>query len=214
MRPRTIGVLWLGCIVTSIVNFVVWSNIVKTNDAAATATNILAHETLFRWGFITDLASAAFYVGVTALLFYLLRPVSPSASLVAAFFGITGIAIGGVGLVSHFAPLILLNGKEALSGLTTIQLQAAALVALRLQFSVFNIGMVCFGVQCITVGWLIIRSGYIPKALGVLLGLGGAGYILSSVATLVSPSLGPQLSQFILPIALIGEGSLTVWLLI
>lgn len=211
--PRTTGAFWLGCILASIASFVIWSKLVRLGDAAVTAANILQNETLFRLGFVADLASGAFYVGVTALLFYLLRPVSRSGSLLAAFFGMYGIAIGGVGLVGRAIALVLLHGDPALSAFTTAQLQAAALITLRVQSQVFPIGMVFFGLQCAIVGYLITRSGYIPKALGILLALGGASYLLSSFATFMDPQLGARLGPFIMPVAVLGEGALTLWLL-
>jgi hypothetical protein len=211
--PRSTGALWLGCIVASIVSVVISSKLVKIDDAAATAANILQHESLFRLGFVADLASTAFYVGVTALLFYLLRPVSRSGSLLAACFGICGLAIGGVALVSHLASIGLLQGGPALGGLSTSQQQTAALIALRLQLQVFSIGMVFFGVQCVIAGYLITRSGYLPRALGILLALGGTSYLISCFVSFMSPDFGARLAPFILPMGLLGEGSLTFWLL-
>src|SRR5437763_13358889 len=93
---RMAGGLWWLCIVAGIVGFIAGAPLVVANDAAATAANILAKESLFRFGFAADLISGVSYLGVTAFMYYLLRPVSRSLSILAAFFGLVGIAIGGI----------------------------------------------------------------------------------------------------------------------
>src|SRR5437667_3460841 len=139
---RMAGGLWWLCIVAGIVGFVAGAPLIVANDAAATAANILANESLYRLGFAADLISGLSYMGVTLFIYYVLKPVSRSLSLLAAFFGLAGVAIGGVAWVSHLAPLVLLRGDQYLSALTASQLQALSLAALKLQTHVFFIGMV------------------------------------------------------------------------
>jgi hypothetical protein len=213
-KARVAGGLWLLCIVAGIVGFIAGGPLIVPNDAAATAANILANESLFRLGFAADLISGASYLGATVLLYYVLKPVSRSLSLLAAFFGLTGVAIGGVAWVSHLAPLVLLHGDQYLSAFTTSQLQAMALTALKLQMQVFGIGMVFFGIQCILIGYLVARSTFLPRILGVLLAIGGTSYGIASFANFLTPSFGARLIPFVMPVALIGEGSLTLWLLV
>ena len=74
--------------------------------------------------------------------------------------------------------------------------------------------MVFFGVQCISIGYLVARSTFLPRVLGILLGIGGTCYVIASFATFLIPSFGPHLVPFVFPVALIGEGSLTLWLLV
>src|SRR2546423_2813201 len=96
---RLAGVCWLVCILTGLAGFIAAGPLTVANDAAATAANILAKESLFRIGFVGNLMSGLAYVGVTALLYYVLRPVSRNLSLLAAFFGLAGGALGGHPLV-------------------------------------------------------------------------------------------------------------------
>ena len=208
------GGLWLLCIVTSVGSFLAASPLIVANDAAATAANILASESLFRLGFAADLISGVSYLGVTVFLYYVLKPVSRSLSLLGAFFGLAGVAIGGAAWVIHLTPLLLLYGDQYLTAFTTGQLQAMALTALKLQVQVFGIGIVFFGIQCISIGYLVARSTVLPRTLGILLAIGGTSYVISSFANFLTPSFGPHLMAFTLPVALIGEGSLTVWLLV
>ena len=182
-QARMAGGLWWLCIVAGIVGFAAGGPLIVANDAAATAANILTKESLFRLGFAADLISGLSYLGVTVFMYYVLKPVSRSLSLLAAFFGLAGVAIGGVAWVSRLALLVLLHGDQYLSAFTTSQLQAMALIALKLQLQVFSIGMVFFGVQCISIGYLVARSTFLPRVLGILLGIGGTSYVLASFAS-------------------------------
>jgi len=210
LRARITGVLWLLVVATGVVSFVINSGLMVRGDAAATAANILSSESLFRVGFTANLLSGVFYVGVTGLLYDLLKPVNRVVALLAALFGIVGVAIGGY--VSNLAPLILLKAGPDLAAFTPNQLQAMALVFLRLNAQSFNISMVFFGCQCFLAGWLIAQSIFLPRVLGVLLCAGGLSYVTASLANFLSPAIGAQLAPFILPAALLGEGSLSVWL--
>src|SRR5204863_3765475 len=112
------------------------------------------------------------YVGVTAFIYYLLRPVSRSLSLLGALFGLAGVAIGGASWAIHLTPLLLLHGDQYLTVFTTSQLQAMSLAALKLQTQAFPIGMVFFGLQCMSLGYLVGRSTVLPRILGILLEIG------------------------------------------
>jgi hypothetical protein len=213
-KARMAGGLWWLCIVAGIIGFGFGGPLIVANDATATAANILAKESLFRFGFVADLISGLSYVGVTVFIYCLLKPVSRSLSLLAAFFGLAGIAIGGASWVIHLTPLLLLHGDQYLTAFTTSQLQAMSLAALKLQLQVFPIGMVFFGIQCISIGYLVARSAFLPRILGVLLAIGGICYVIASFANFLAPSFGPHLVPFIMPVALIGEGSLSLWLLV
>ena len=213
LKARVAGGFWLLCILAGVVGFIAQGPLTVANDAAATAANILAHESLYRLGFAANLISGLSYVGVTVFIYYVLKPVSRSLSLLAAFFGLAGVAIGGIAWVSNLVPLVLLHGDQYLSAFTTSQLQAMSMLALKVATQVFFIGMVFFGIQCISIGYLAARSTFLPRILGVLLAIGGTGYIIASFASFLLP-LGASLIPFVFPVALIGEGSLTVWLLV
>jgi len=195
------------------VGFIAAAPLIVANDAAATAANILTKESLFRLGFAADLISGLSYLGVTVFIYYVLKAVSRSLSTLAAFFGLAGVAIGAASWVIHLTPLLLLHDQYP-SAFTTSQLQAMSLFALKLQLQVFPIAMVFFGIQCISIGYLVARSTFLPRILGVLLAIGGTCYVIASFANFLIPSFGPRLVPFIMPVALIGEGSLGLWLLV
>ncbi|HYR76427.1 MAG TPA: DUF4386 domain-containing protein [Pyrinomonadaceae bacterium] len=213
-QARIAGACWLLCILAGLGGFIAASPLIVANDAAATAANILAKESLYRLGFAFDLISGTSYLVTTVFLYYVLKPVSRSLSMLAAFFGLAGVAIGGISWVLRLASLVLLHGDQYLSAFTTSQLQATSMIALKLQLTVFSIGMVFFGIQCISIGCLVARSIFLPRVLGIVLAIGGTSYVIASFASFLIPSFGPHLIQFVLPVALIGEGSLTLWLLV
>ena len=213
-KARIAGGLWLIVIAAGVLTVIVESALIVRGDAAVTAANILASESLYRLGFAADLIGGACYLGVTVLLYSLLKPVSRSLSLLAAFFGLAGVAVGAVASVSRLVPLVLLGGGPDSTAFTTTQLQAMAMMSLRLQGQGFGIAMVFFGLQCVSIGCLIIRSTFLPRILGVLLAIGGSSYVISSFANFLSPPFGALVFPFIIPAAIVWEGSLTLWLLV
>ena len=214
LKARIAGGLWLMVIVAGMSAFLIRSPLIVRGDAAVTATRILASESLFRFGFVADLVAGVCYLGVTVLLYRLLRPVSRSISLLAAFFGLAGVVIGSAISINSLGALAVLRDAQYLGAFTTSQLQTMALMSLRLDGQGFNLAMVFFGLQCLLIGCLIVRSTFLPRILGVLLAIGGSSYIISSLTTFLSPAFGARLMPFIVPAALLGEGSLTLWLLI
>ena len=214
LQARIAGACWLLCILAGVGGFIAAGPLIVANDAAATAANILAKESWYRLGFAFDLISGASYLVTTVFLYHVLKTVGRSLSMLAAVFGLAGVAIGGVAWVSRLGLLVLLHGDQYLSAFTMSQLQAMSMIGVKLQLQVFSIAMVFFGVQCISIGYLVARSTFLPRVLGILLGLGGTSYVIASFASFLIPSFGPHLIRFVFPVALIGEGSLTLWLLV
>ena len=186
------------------------SRLVRFDDAATTAANIMTHEPLWQWGFAADIISFASYIALTALLYELFKPVNRSLSLVAAFFGLVASVVQAISSLFHLAPLVLLGGAPYLSVFTTEQLQALALVFLRLRAITYhNIGLVFFGVYLLLVGILILRSRFLPRILGVLMVLAGLSYVL-----FLSPQLVRSLQPYILVFPGVGQIALCLWLLV
>src|SRR4051812_34178066 len=212
MLGRMAGVFWLLCILTSIGGVALTLPLVVRGDATATAAKIMASPWLYRLGSLAGLLSGLWYLGVTFILYYLLKPVSSRLSLTAALFGGAGVTIGAAWSVTTLLPLRLL-AMPGNTGFTAAQLQSLTLLILEVQTDVFSVGMIFFGVQCVVLGFLIARSGFIPRPLGILLAIGGVSYVFLSLVSLLVPAAGTQLVRFVAPVALLGEGSLTVWLL-
>jgi len=178
-------------------------------DAAATATNIMAHESFYLLGVALGLISTASYVAVTALFYRLFRPVSRSLAFMAAFFGLVGCAITAFGSLFQLAPLAVLGGDPYLSAFTARQLQALALLFLHLNAQVGSIALIFFGLFQILIGFLIFRSTFLPRVLGVLMALAGLGWLI-----FLAPPLAALLLTYLEVLGILAEVLLMLWLLV
>lgn len=190
------------------------SRLIVRDDAAATAHNILASEPLYRLGVAADLVGIAAYVGVTAILYVLLKPMNRTLSLLAAFFSLAGCATWAIASVANLAPLVLLAHAPYLTAFTTAQLQALAYTSLRLHTYGADIAMAFFGVYCLSIGSLILRSDFLPRILGPLLTIAGLGYLANSFAVFLSLPFAANLSTFALLPGIVAEGLLALWLVL
>jgi hypothetical protein len=209
---RLAGALWLIVIAVSIASLFAAPSVSTSGSPAETAASILAAETPYRIAFALLFVGSLCYLGVTALLYELLRPVNKSVALFGAFAGLAGLTIGAASAVTELGALDLLKQAATAAPAAANQLQTIAQFALR-DGPEFKVGMVFFGLQIASVGYLILRSGLVPRIIGGVLVAGGFSYIITSFATFVAPAIGARLSPLVIPIAILGEGSLTLWLL-
>jgi hypothetical protein len=182
------------------------------DDAATTAHNILANEFLFRLAVVGDLI-ALLYVAYTLVLYNVLKPVNKSISLLAACFSLAGCAVAAILCLLEVAPLAILQGAASPSGFTSGQRQDLALTFLRLHSDGYTISMVLFGTYNLLVGYLIARSTFLPRIVGLLLGLSGVCYLFNSFAYFLAPTFAARLLPYIL-IPGASELVLALWLLV
>jgi Domain of unknown function (DUF4386) len=189
---------------------IVLDRLVVSGDAAATAANILGHERLFWLGFASSLIGVAFHIAWVLLMYVLLKPVNRSISLLAAFVILVGCAIQALTSLLYLAPLLILHGGSSFSAFAPEQLQALALMFLKLNQYAYNIDLVFFGLWCVLTGYLIFRSSFLPRILGVLLAISGLGYV-----TYLYPPLAYHLFMPYLAVAsALGEIPLELWLMV
>ena len=210
LMARIAGALYLLTILTGIFSAgYVSGKLVVSGDAAATAANILAHPGLLQLGFAVYLIEMACQVAITALFYNLLKPAGRNVSLVAAFLGLTGCVIKTFSRLFFIAPLFILGVAHYLSVFSAEQLQALALLFLKVNDRGAGIALVFFGFYAILTGYLIIKSTFLPRILGVLSVVGGLGWL-----TFLYPPLGSRLFPFIAIFAILGAASLILWLLV
>ncbi len=209
-EARITGAFYLLTILTGIFaqGFVSGSLVVE-GDAAATATNILTHRGLFQLGFAVYLIEMACQIVITALFYDLLKPAGRSVSLLAAFLGFAGCVIKTFSRLFFIAPLFILGGAHYLSVFSTEQLQALALLFLKVNDHGAAIALVFFGFYALLTGYLIVRSTFLPRILGVLSILGGLGWM----SFLYQP-LGYRLFPYLAALGILGAASLILWLLV
>lgn len=189
---------------------IVPGRLVLPGDPGATAARVLAHEGLLWWGFASSLIGVAFHVAWALLLYELLRPVNRSVSLLATFVILVGCAVQAVTSLFYVAPVLVLHGAGSASAFSPAQLQTLALLSFKVGNYAFDIYLVFFGLWCLLSGYLIFKSTFIPRVLGVLLAISGLGWV-----TYLHPPLAYRLfSPFIATASAIGEVPLELWLLV
>jgi len=210
LKARITGVFSLLTILTGIfAQGFVSDRLVVDGDAVATATNILAHRGLFQLGFAVYLIEMACNIAMTALFYDLLKPAGRTVSLVAAFLGLAGSVIKTFSRVFFIVPLFILGGAHFLSVFSAEQLQALALLSFKVNDRGAQMALVFFGFYALLTGYLIIRSAFLPRILGVLSVVGGLGWL----SFLYLP-LGHRLFPYVVSVALLGALALIVWLLV
>ena len=210
LKARIAGALYLLTLLTGLfAQGFVSGTLVVDGDAVATASNILAHKSLFQLGYAVFLIEMACQVAMTALFYELLKPAGRSVSLVAAFLGLAGSIIKTFSRVFFIVPLFVLGGAHSLSVFSVEQLRALALLFLKVNDRGAGVALVFFGFYALLTGYLIIRSTFLPRILGVVSVIGGLGWL----SFLYLP-LGHVAFPYVAVFALLGAAALIVWLLV
>ncbi|MDQ0919524.1 DUF4386 domain-containing protein [Paenibacillus sp. V4I5] len=216
-RVAGLGLL-LMAVLAMFSNFSVLEGLIVPGDAAATASNIIANEMLFRSGFISFVIVLILDVLVAWALYVLLKPVNKNLAMLAACFRLVYTAIFGIALSNFLNVLPLLNGAEYLTVFTKEQLHAQVLLLIDAFNNGWLIGLVFFGFHLLVVGYLIVKSGgYLPRIIGIFLIIASVGYVIDSTAHFLLPNYTDYKTIFLLIVAVpgvIGELSLAFWLLI
>ena len=210
LKARIAGAFSLLTILTGIfAQGFVSGSLVVDGDAAATAANILTHRGLFQLGFAVYLIEMASQIAMTALFYDLLKPAGRSVSLVAAFLGLTGCIIKTFSRLFVIVPLFILGGAHYLSVFSREQLQALALLFVRVNDHGAAMALVFFGFYAPLTGYLIIRSTFLPRILGWFSVIAGVGWL-----TFLYQPLGYRLFPYVAALGLLGAVSLMLWLLV
>ena len=164
---------------------------------------------MFRLGFASCVIGVAFHI-VWGFLFYeLFKVVNRRLSLLAAFVVLVACAVQAVTTLLYIAPLSILTGGASVSAFSVPQLQMLALIFFRLNGYAFDIYLIFFGLWCVLIGYLIFRSAFLPRILGVLLAIDGLGWMLY-----LSPPLAAHLFPLIATAAGLAEIPLELWLIV
>jgi len=214
-KSRLAGLLYVICIASGFcAEFFVRDRLVAYGDAARTAANILASPSLYRWGFLADLVSFTTGILIGIIFYDLLRVVSRPIARVALAFAVVSNTVSLAASIFCYAPLHILNGAKYLQTFEPAQLQSLALLSIRLYQFAFSLNLGLFSLDCVATGYLIYASNFLPRALGVLLGIGGLCYLFNSVVYFTPPGTFPDLFPYSYLPSLVAEVSLALWLLI
>ena len=210
LYARMAGVSYLvGALLSVLGQMVVLGMIVVSGNATATVANMLSHESLFRLGFVLSIMAVPFHLVWAVLFNGLFRPVNRNVSLLAGSVMLMACMMWTLSSLLYLAPLLVLQGKIALSAFAPEQMQAVVLTLLKLNAFAYDIGLVFFGFWYVLIGYLIFRSTFLPRIIGALGVLAGCGYL-----TLLWQPLAHYLYPYNLALAGPGEISLLLWLLV
>jgi hypothetical protein len=214
--PRTLA-RWIGILILislvfgSFGEMYVSGSLVVSGDAGATARNIVAHQTLFRLGYAAYVVEGLCDAALTGLLYLLLRPAGRELALIALLLRIVSTAAFAAAESFYYAVLPILGGAGYLKAFAPAQIDALALLWLKLYNGAGVVPTLFYGVGWILLGRLIFVSGYLPKWLGALLVLGGLSFVIGMFAIIVVPAYASFF--FLLPMIL-AMLVLALWLLI
>ena len=212
---RIAGALYLAIIVLgAFAEGFVTNKLLVPGDPAATAHNILGSPALWRLGVAADLIVALCAVPLLWIEYLLLRPVSKQLVLLAVLFNLVSLAVEAISKLFLMVVVPTLGSADHLKAFEPQQLQILANLALQSHDIAFNIALIFFGCTCLVNGYLIFRSGYLPKLIGVLMQVAGVSYLIACFAALFVPTFADLIIPAILILPLIGESSFCLWLLV
>jgi hypothetical protein len=209
---RVAGVLFLISLVAGGLGeaYIPW--IIVAGDAAATVANIRNFDMLYRLGFATFMIESLCDITIVLLMYALLKPVNREVSLLAGFIGLVGTAVFAVAELFYIAPVLIVGGSASyLSTFSPEQLNSLAMLSLKFYSYGGMITTAYYGMSWILRAYLIFRSGYLPKFLGVLMAIGGLGFLVRNFLLILAPAYA---SDALLMLMFPGGLTLAIWLLV
>lgn len=211
---RMAGFLYLMYIIITIpADALARSPLIVFGDAATTARNIMASEWQFRIGIVGDLVSAVFFLLAAWALYALFKSVNKDLALLFLLLNLGGVAVYSINLLNQFAAVLLLSGTDYLKVFQVDQLQALAMFFLNLHKNGYWIAQIFFGAWLFPLGYLVYKSGFLPKILGIVMMIHFVGWTLTSLQSFLFPGF-TAITYVTYPLGFISEFGLTLWLLI
>ncbi len=212
---RFAGLLYLIVIICGVfAEFFVRASLIVPGDATQTANQIMASESLFRLGFVSDLVMMTAYLMLAFTLYVLLKPIGKNLALLFLLFTLAGVAIMCLNMLNQFSALLLLSGADYLNVYDANELNAQVLFFLNMHKYGYSIAQIFFGLWLFPLGYLVYQSGYFPKILGVLLMVASIAHLIEFFIIFLFPTYTEAVSGVLdIPI-IIGEFSFCLWLVI
>lgn len=211
---RLAGAVYLSMVLTAPFTLLyVPKKLIVRGDAAATANNILAHETMFRLSIVGDLMTAVIFVCLGLALYRLLSGVGKTWAMMMLTFVVVSAAVGFLDTLNNIAALILFRGADFLTVFDKAQLNALGYLFIRLHGQGIFMNELFWGLWLFPFGLLVFRSGFLPRFLGVWLMINCFGYVALCLIALLGPDYYGAAVRWGQPI-LFGELAIMLWLLI
>jgi len=208
---RIAGFLYFIYFITSVIA-TFFGNFVFV-DAPATLNTMIAHESSFRTGLVISLFSVVFFLLAAWALYVLLKPVNKNLALLFLLLNLGGFVIWCLSTLNLFAGLLFLSGADYLKVFQPDQLQAQAMLFVNLYKNGTVIAQIPYGIWLFPLGYLVFKSGFLPKILGIFLIADFFGQLIFVMQRFLLPGYA-AISYPCLAVGFIAELSLTLWLLI
>jgi len=210
---RIAGALYFIYIVVTILADATRTKLIVFGDAVGTANNILASQQLFRVSFVSDVLAGVLFLLAAWALYVLLKPVNENIALLFLLLNLGGVVVQCMNMLNLFSAVLLLNGADYLNVFPVDQLQALAMFFLNLYKNGFMIAQFFFAVWLLPLGYLVFKSGTLPKILGILLMIECFAWLIYPFQFFLFPDF-QVISYLSFTVGFIGEFSLALWLLI
>ncbi len=208
---RTAGFLYMLLIPLGVLAMIYVPNtLFVLGDISATVSNIMANQTLFRVSIVSALITQVVQIFVVLYLYKILKPVNKNHAVLMVVFILVAVPIAMLNELNHFAVLLLLNGTDYLTFFTSDQIQSLVALFLDLRQTGIFIAQIFWGLWLFPMGYLVYKSGFLPKIIGALLIVAVFGYLADSFVFFFIPDFGITFSEF----TFLGELLITFWLLI
>ena len=199
LEARVAGVAYLLTIASGVFAEVYVRASIRSTDPLSTGERLRDLEQLYRIGILADGLMLISYVVVTAILYRLFKPVSATASFLAALFSVIGIGVLSASMTILMLPIYLEGSSTAFD-------------ALRVHGVAYNLTGLFFGPYCALIGWLAARSGWLPAWIGWLMMLAGVAFVFDASVEVAAPAIARRIPEAVMLISLIAEGALAIWL--
>ncbi len=211
LEARIAGALYVSVIVLgAYAELVGRQGLVVSGNPAATLQAIAAHQHLYRLGFVAEMLTNILAVPTTLIIWRLLTPAGRNLALIALVLDLTQNTVNAMNAWTQFAPLTLLPGLPDLQAVSPAQLAALARLTLHWHDLGFQIGLTFFSFALLIEGWLVFRSGYFPRWLGLLYMLAGVGYLTAACNYFLAARL--PIYPYVLYVSFVGEAAMALWL--
>jgi hypothetical protein len=211
---RTAGALYLVNIVFGAFAFGAVPAILVVNSVATTAHNLQAHELLYRLSLAAHVVVTVTNIPMALIFYELFKVVNRRLALLDVFFGLVATAVEAAGILSQFTPVVLLSGRNYANSLPAPQLHALAYLPGDLSTIDYAIYGVFYGLDFVCVAYLVFKSTFLPRAIGVLLAIDAVNYLANGFTTMLAPGVAAHLGAWTGLPTIIAEGSLCLWLLV
>ena len=206
---RIAGFLYLLLVPLGFFGTMYIPSITVHGDAVATVNNIMTHTLLFRLSILSALITPIVTVLVALFLYKLLKPVNKNQAVLMVIFALAAAPIAMLNELNHFAVLLLLNSSDYLKTFSADQLYSQVMFFLDLSHYGASITAIFWGLWLLPMGYLVFKSGFIPKTIGVFLIIAGLGYVINSLLRFLMPGYNMEISSY----TFIGELMIIFWLL-